>query len=516
MENVREKCYEKFGSLSKVAINILTEAKKHNNIHSLCFELGVGYKFIKDVLDDYCEISGEHYMFRDDYLLQSDFASGKEIDFESICGEIEKIVSKFDKHKMNLDHVSAVPETLVKRAKYIIDNHDVANCKILFLGDHDFSSIALAYTLSKVGFNDYKIEVLDIDDDVLNFIAQAARDFKLNIKVLYSDFRLGCPLSAQRSFDVVFTDPPYTPVGMSLFLLRAIECSKDKFATIYLCYKSAELSPAIGYKVQRAMQKLSVYFKEIIANFNVYKKAEALGYRSDLYVCNILPKAFDKLEYSEEYDIYTHGKKSLEASSQVAVNFNDIASHICKNDAVNENNLLFILNKQEKDGNSMSVSNYLKQKENKTLSHSQDCVYVIDFTYQLKDVLNLRTLIMANKDVQYGVFTGEQAKELYSGRFDVILELYDLTEYTLNNIKLIRFTLKESVKNSMKSVLIYRNSNIKNAFVSVATKILGITKNEARASFFESQVANCAENFVFQLSYSDLTNLKNFLDSIKV
>lgn len=511
---IKEKLYEKFGSLSGLALKILNKAKNHNNIHQLCYECGVGYKFVKETLEDFCECSGDKYKFINSEIIDVT-DKFNDVNVAKIGSEIDKIVGNFKKHKMDLDHVSATSETLIKRANYIIDNHDIEHCNVLFLGDHDFSSIALAYVLSNMGCNDYTIEVLDIDDDVLDFIATTSNEYNLHIKCLHSDFRVGCPISCKSKYDVIFTDPPYTPIGMSLFLMRAIECAKDKFSSIYLCYKSAELSPAIGYKVQKAMQKLFVYFKEIIGNFNVYKQAEALGYRSDLYVCNILPKAFDDVKNENDYDIYTHGKKSLEASSEIKLDLQAINDFICNNEIENAK-LIYIVDKKINTQDFVTLTSYYKQKEMKTINHPQESVYVIDYTYQLKDVLNLRTLIMSSKDIQYGIFTREQTKELYSGKYDVILNMYDLTEYKMQDCILVKFKLRDEIKNSLKSILLYRNSNIKNAFVSVATKLYGITKNEARELFAGCECASYAENFVFELSLYDLAKLKNFVETLKV
>lgn len=65
------------------------------------------------------------------------------------------------------------------------------------------------------------------------------------------------------------------------------------------------------------MKKRNLYISELIPNFNHYDAAEALGYRSDLYVCRLTPASIKYMENPEyTYHIYTHGAQAVESKRQ--------------------------------------------------------------------------------------------------------------------------------------------------------------------------------------------------------
>ena len=506
-DDIRQICYEKFGSYSKLALKILYEAHNFSNVHQLCFNTGVSYKFVKDVLYEFAICNGDDYIINESYDFAKIYNTITFSQIQQYENEIENLISQFKHHNKSLDHVSATANTLLKRVEFIFNNIDIKYSKILFLGDHDFTSIVLAYVLNKLNL-DYSICVVDIDDNVLNFICDTAQKYNLKLTVLHSDFRFGIPTNFLGVFDLIFSDPPYTPEGMSLFLQRAIECSKNKFSSIYLCYKTAELSPAIGLKVQKELLKSHIYFRAILPNFNVYTAAEALGYRSDLYVCSLTSKCFDNKNCINSYDIYTHGNNSIEAKRPVKIDYQEIINLLSNMLKTKSSLIKIVSDKKFNSDNSILIDVFYKQKRNKNTNYPKESIFVFDFTYQNVDVIDLRNFIMSDKKLQFGIFLNNQTKVLKNDKYKAILSLYNVNEIYKNDIYSINsFELKNEVLLSNKKVMLYKNSNLKNAYVSCVTQNNAITKNQAREEFNKLPIKHYGEAMVFDLPLFELERL---------
>ncbi len=510
-QEIRSICYEKFGGYSKLALSVLFKAKNFSNIHDLCKSTGISFKLVKDVLCEFASFDGEEFTLNKQLDLSGIYQNLEFSEIEKYESDIENIISLFKFHNKSLDHVSATARTLIKRVWYIFNNVDTNFCKILFLGDHDFTSISLAYILNKLNLN-YSICVVDIDDNVLDFICENSDKFNLNITALYSDVRLGVPINYCNTFDLIFSDPPYTPEGMSLFLKRAIECAKNKYASIYLCYKTAELSASVGLKVQKELLKNHIYFRAILPNFNDYTGAEALGYRSDLYICSLTPKSFDNIDTKNPYDIYTHGNNSIEAKNCVNINYGDIVDILSKKTNIDKNLIKIISNNKFNADNSILVDVFYKQKRNKNTNYPKESIFVFDFTYQNIEVLNLRSFIMSDKKVQYGIFLNSQIEALKSEKYKTILSLFDIKQVYKDNDCLIYSFANKIDDLSIKIIMLYKNSNLKNAYVSCITQDNKTTKNQAREKFMTLKIAKYADSMVFDLPLYELNKLYSCLE----
>ncbi len=226
------------------------------------------------------------------------------------------IISAAPKPVRALDHVPATPATAVRRALWMDGSFDSAGSTLLCIGDHDLTSIATCLVNPEV-----KVVVVDVDEDLLSFIDQEADRRDLNIKTAYADFRLGIPSLALESADLVFTDPPYTPEGVRLFLARGLQGLRDREnGRLLMAYGYGSHQPTLGLKVQKAIQGLSIVCEAILPHFNRYIGAQAVGSASDLYVCrptSVTWKALDRIA-SEAVNIYTHGAQSLEGQSKLS------------------------------------------------------------------------------------------------------------------------------------------------------------------------------------------------------
>lgn len=207
------------------------------------------------------------------------------------------------KPKRNLDQLPTDTETILKRALFIQEKGDLREKKVLFLGDYDLTSLALAL----VG-GAKEIVVLDIDRQLLRVIKQIAQKEKFKIKPFHYDAKQPLPRALKNSFDVIFSDPPYTPNGLRLFLARAIETAKDD-PVFYFCYGFSDRARERGLEAQKIISQSGLLIEERLKDFNLYQGAESIGSRSSLYVLKKTPKTKILIAGRFKGPIYTGIKK---------------------------------------------------------------------------------------------------------------------------------------------------------------------------------------------------------------
>ncbi|WP_433047265.1 bis-aminopropyl spermidine synthase family protein [Dactylosporangium sp. CS-033363] len=222
------------------------------------------------------------------------------------------LIANAPKADRALDHVSATAGTAERRAQWLASTYDLAGARLVCVGDHDLTSLAVAKACP-----DAKITVVDVDERLLAYIdAQGA-----GIACYHADLRFGLPPAVAGSGDVIFTDPPYTPEGVQLFLGRGAQALRDRAnGRLVMAYGFSPLTPALGLKVQRAVLDLDLVIEAMLPAFNRYHGAQAVGSASDLYVCRPTASTWQVLDrrlnaLAGSANIYTHGEQSLEADT---------------------------------------------------------------------------------------------------------------------------------------------------------------------------------------------------------
>ncbi|GAA1872676.1 bis-aminopropyl spermidine synthase family protein [Myceligenerans crystallogenes] len=238
---------------------------------------------------------------------------GRLRDADALIGEMERIIAAAPRPKKALDHVPATPETAVRRALWLDGTYELAGATLLCIGDHDLTSIVTCLVNPAV-----RAVVVDLDEDLLAYVGQVAAERGLRIETGWADFRFGLPASARECADLVFTDPPYTPDGVRLFLARGLEGLRDReHGRLLMAYGFGSHHPGLGYNVQQAAGDLSLVYEAILPHFNRYDGAQAVGSASDLYVCRPTARTWRSLSRvaTDAVTIYTHGTQSSEARS---------------------------------------------------------------------------------------------------------------------------------------------------------------------------------------------------------
>ncbi|WP_033293849.1 bis-aminopropyl spermidine synthase family protein [Amycolatopsis jejuensis] len=203
-----------------------------------------------------------------------------------------------------LDHVQATPETVLRRALWLNARYDLRRSKVLFLGDHDLTSLAVQAVCPEAD-----LTVVDLDERVLSYLDDTG------VFTAHADLRVGLPPAVTGKADLVFSDPPYTPEGMGLFAARAVQALREPTeGRILLAYGYSPRHPALGAQVQRSLATLGLTFEAILPDFNRYTGAQAIGSAADLYVCQPTAKAKKSFARKGSSAIYTHGPQSVESA----------------------------------------------------------------------------------------------------------------------------------------------------------------------------------------------------------
>ncbi|GAA0225923.1 bis-aminopropyl spermidine synthase family protein [Cryptosporangium japonicum] len=220
-----------------------------------------------------------------------------------LLAEVTRVRASAPPPRRALDHVAATPETAVRRALWLDAHFDLDGAHLLCVGDHDLTAAAtclLRPTLTAT--------VVDVDERLLAYIDSLG----LGIRCVFGDLRFGLPAAAAGRAALAFTDPPYTPDGIGLFLERAIE-GLTPGGRILLAYGYSPRTPALGLAVQRTFGELELAVQAQWPAFSRYDGAQAIGSASDLYL--LLPTSKAHRKGRAKPTIYTHGEQSAEASS---------------------------------------------------------------------------------------------------------------------------------------------------------------------------------------------------------
>ncbi|MGW4472080.1 bis-aminopropyl spermidine synthase family protein [Nonomuraea sp. NPDC004354] len=230
--------------------------------------------------------------------------------YEHVVKRMHHLIRHAPAARQALDHVSATAETVVRRALLLGARFWLPGARVLCVGDHDLTSLAV-----RLVHPEAEVTVVDIDERILAYID--AQD--LGVSTRWADLRLGLPASV-REHDLAVTDPPYTPEGVGLFVGRAVEGLKDD-GRILLAYGASERTPMLALKVQHTLSALNLAYEAVYPDFNRYFGAEAIGSAADLYILRPTTKTrpavaarVDKLATA----IYTHGPQSIESAPKGA------------------------------------------------------------------------------------------------------------------------------------------------------------------------------------------------------
>ncbi|MQA87568.1 MAG: putative methyltransferase [Streptosporangiales bacterium] len=230
--------------------------------------------------------------------------------------EMESLVEAAPGPLAALDHVPAIPETVLKRAYFMLHTYELRGARILCLGDHDLTSLGIFLAGGEDGLT---VDVVDVDERTLEYIDREANRRDFGVQCYFGDLRIGLPSALKGAYDLIFTDPPYTPEGMRLFVSRGLEALRDdRNGRLLVAYGFGEQHPALGLSVQNALAPLHLVYEAVLPGFNRYTAAQAIGSTAAMYVLRPTRRsaaAARRLGDQSSTRVYTHGAQSVESAS---------------------------------------------------------------------------------------------------------------------------------------------------------------------------------------------------------
>jgi len=230
---------------------------------------------------------------------------------EAALRVISGLVEGAPARRRRLDQVAATPDTCLRRAGFLASRYWLKGAHVVFLGDHDLTSLALGVLRPSA-----RLSVVDVDDDLLEYVVNAGSKLGVDVDCWFADLRLGLPPALRESADLVFSDPPYTPVGLRLFAERGCQALKrDERSRLLLCYGFGERQASLGLKVQAVLHQLRLVLVEVQPQFNRYIGAQAIGGASSLYVTRPVRVTWKVVDrgMAAAAGIYSHGPASIES-----------------------------------------------------------------------------------------------------------------------------------------------------------------------------------------------------------
>lgn len=230
------------------------------------------------------------------------------VDRTGVLSELERAVAEGPASDLDLDHVAATAETALRRALFLTTRFDLVGRTVLCVGDHDLTSIALALVEPRA-----RAVVVDLDERVLAHIGALAERLGADVATHAADLRLGLPPALRGTADVVFTDPPYTPDGVELFVRRGLEGMADpRRGRVLVAYGVSETTPRLAAATQARLLRLDLVVEGLWPDFNRYHGAESIGAASDLYVLRPLSRSVPS-PGGEDARVYSQGANAREA-----------------------------------------------------------------------------------------------------------------------------------------------------------------------------------------------------------
>ncbi len=200
--------------------------------------------------------------------------------------------------KRELDQVWSTPETALRRGRLLVEEGE-AQRGLCFLGDDDMTSLA-----THLQGASRPSTVIDIDPDLLRLYERWAARRGWGHRSVRHDLRDPVPKKLRGRFGCVFTDPPYAVEGFELFVSRAIDLLRDG-GRLYVNFGASRRSPERGLEKQRVLARAGLLVEAVWPDFNEYEGAAAIGARSNLWRCRVIPQTRATIRGREEGELYT-------------------------------------------------------------------------------------------------------------------------------------------------------------------------------------------------------------------
>ncbi len=164
-------------------------------------------------------------------------------------------------------------EGVMRRVEFLYERGDLAS-SIFIVGDDDLFSLASSLTgLPK------KVTVVEIDERLVNFINDTAKEYGLPVEAKVYDVQQAFPDELRKKYDVFVTDPVETIPGLKLFLSRGVSTLRGVGCSGYFGLTTLEASRKKWYEIQQMIHDMGFVITDMIRKFSVYPEEEKNFFR---------------------------------------------------------------------------------------------------------------------------------------------------------------------------------------------------------------------------------------------
>ena len=190
----------------------------------------------------------------------------------------KEIVKDRPKPVKQYDQGHIAPEDVMNRVSFIYERGDLESSNIIIIGDDDLLSIAIGLTNMA-----NKINVLEIDERLVNFINDVAEKYRMEIYADKYDIRKPLSDDLKRKFDAFIMDPVETVKGITLFLSRGASALKDN-GSGYFGLTHIEASLKKWREIERILLDMNFAITDMLRDLSVYPTKNNLGISSEDYI----------------------------------------------------------------------------------------------------------------------------------------------------------------------------------------------------------------------------------------
>ena len=186
-------------------------------------------------------------------------------EFKTTLKEFEKVFLMRPLETAEFDQGVVSPENSVIRAEFVYERGDLERKKLLFLGDDDLTSIAMALTKLPD-----EIHIIEIDKRIVNYINKVSKEMKLNVVAHLYNAVNPLPEGLIGKFDTFLTDPVETVKGMRVFISRCALALKGDGSAGYFGLSHYESSLKKWLDVEKDLLSMNLIITDVLRDFNKY------------------------------------------------------------------------------------------------------------------------------------------------------------------------------------------------------------------------------------------------------
>ena len=200
-----------------------------------------------------------------------------------LADQLDEVMAQAPPAEVSLDQSHSTAQTKVRRVLYLLRHGLLPARDFLLIGDDDLMAVTVAMASAMLEHPLVeRYAVVDVSPELLGFIGGRLAALGISAELAEHDLREPLAGTLSGGFELVMTDPPYTPDGARLFLSRAVEMLRPGPGRA-IAFSFGPKGPDETMRVQETINELGLAVAGLQKDFNEYRGAGVIGGHSNLY-----------------------------------------------------------------------------------------------------------------------------------------------------------------------------------------------------------------------------------------